>query len=175
MKAASTITIPQNFLEKEAYSLLPAQQKEEYTHNILKEFLKLNPIGLTISDIKKNFYLSHSVIWHHLEILSSRGECLRIERGDTDVYHLNKVIDTLKEFDIQDASEYHFSYNFDFVENPFGRFLRIQRLRESRSEAHTTRAGIIIPNNLVGTIADTIAKIKKSHLKGKHLNKDGKD
>ncbi len=139
-------------------------QKEEYIQNLLKEFLRLNP-GLTISDIRKNSYLSHSVIWHHLEILASRGECLRIERGDTDVYHLNNVIDNLSEFGIaDDHSDYHFSYNFDLVENPFGRFLRIQRLRESRSRANTTRGGVIVPYHLIGTIANILVKVKENHL-----------
>lgn len=122
-------------------------------------------MGLTISDIKKNTYLSNSVIWHHLEILSSGGECLRVERGDTDVYHLNELINELKEFDIlDDNTPYHFAYNFDLVQNVFGKFLRIQRLMESRSEAHTIRAGVIIPYNLVDKIINTLVKIKENHL-----------
>lgn len=164
-RVAKKINIPENILEKEKYASLPALQKEEYLHNLLREILKLNA-GVTVSDIRKNSYISHTVIWHHLEIMSSRGECLRIERGDTDVYHLNEVIDHLGEFDIiDDKSSYHFGFNFDIVENPFGKFLLIQRMRESRSDAHTIRGGVIVPSYLLGTLIDTITKIRDNHLK----------
>lgn len=169
------VDVPANILASEQYRQLPSNKKEEYTHNLLKEFLRLNPIGLTTSDIKKNSCLSHSVVWHHLEILASRGECLRVERGDTDVYHLNEVINQLEEFDIlDDNTPYHFAYNFDLVQNVFGKFLRIQRLRESRSEAHTTRSGVIVPYHLVDKFIDHLINIKGNHLTDKHLdeNKD---
>lgn len=159
------INLPENTLEKETYSSLPSLEKGEFTHNFLKEILRLNSTGITISQIEKNTYLSHSIIWHHLEILASKGECLRIERGDVDVYHFNKVIDILKQFDIpDDNSAYHFSYNFDLIENTFGRFIRIQRQRESRSATHTTRSGVIIPYHLVSQIANILIKIKENHL-----------
>lgn len=165
MEITKKVNVPENMLEKSQYSSLPSLQKEEYTQNLLKEFLRLNLMGLTASDIIKNSHLSHSVIWHHLEILASRGECLKIERGDTDVYHLNKIMDNLKESDIMDDhSDHHFSYNFDIIENPFGKFLRIQRIRESRSLAHTIRSGVIIPSYLIDTVINTIAKIKENHL-----------
>jgi len=163
---AKKINMPDSILEKEEYSLLAPLQKEEYMHNILKEMLRLNPIGLTISDIKKNTYFSHSVVWHHLEILASRGECLRIERSDTDVYHLNKIIDKLEEFDIfDDKSSSHFGFNFDLIENPFGNFLRIQRLRESRTEANTIHAGVIVPIYLIDGLIDRLKKIKETRFK----------
>jgi len=161
------INLPENMLEREKYNMLSSQQKGEYITNLLKEILKLNPTGITVSNVKKNTYLSHSVVWHHLEILAARGECLRIERGDTDVYNHNNIINTLKELDFLDnAHNLQFQYNFDLIENIFGKFLRIQRQRESRSDSHFTRAGIIIPYELVDKILDTLQKIKEAHLNG---------
>ena len=57
---------------------------------------------LSIHFLSKNTYFSRGIVWHHLEMLSSKGECLRIERGDIDVYHLNEVINPLEEFDVLD-------------------------------------------------------------------------
>lgn len=159
------INLPENILEKETYSSLPPLEKGEFIHNFLKEILRLNPTGMTVSQIEKNTYLSHSVIWQHLDTLASRGECLRIERGDADVYHFNNVIDTLKQFDIpSDNSPLPFSYNFNLIENTFGKFIRIQRQRGSRSAAHTTHSGVILPYHLVSQIANILIKIKENHL-----------
>ena len=92
---------------------------------------------------------------------------MRIERGDVDVYFYNKILNALKELDFSDnAHNLQFQYNFDLIENIFGRFLRIQRQRESRSDSHFTRAGIIIPYELVDKILDTPQKIKEAHLNG---------
>ena len=163
------VIIPSNLLEKEAYAALPPLQKEEYIQNLLVEFLKINPMGLVVSDIQKNSYLSHSVVWHHLEVLASRGDCLRIERGDADAYHLNRVIDYLPQFDMgEENSSYRFAYNLDLVENIYGRFLRIQRLRESRTKAHTIRAGIIIPLNLLDKVVSNLVEINETLNKGEN-------
>ena len=103
--------------------------------------------------------------------MASRGVCFRIERGYTDVYHLNEVIDNLKEYDIiDDKSPAHFGFNFDLVENPFGKFLLIQRLRESRTASHTIRAGVIIPYYLIDELIDKLNKIKEFNIDEKSNN-----
>ena len=56
------INLPENMLEREKYNMLSSQQKGEYITNLLKEILKLNPTGITVSNVKKNTYLSHSVV-----------------------------------------------------------------------------------------------------------------
>ena len=83
------ITLPPNILEKEQYLALSSSQKGEYIHNLLKEILELNTHGVTISQIDKSTYFGRSTIWHHLEILASRAECIKMERGDTEVFHSN--------------------------------------------------------------------------------------
>lgn len=138
------IALPQNMLEKEQYLTLPSLQKEEYINSILKEILKLNPIGVTVSQIDKATYVGRSTIWHHMELLAAKGECLRLERGDTDVYHLNEVIMALKELDVK-GSKLGSYYSFDLVKNTYGEYVRIQRKMESRTEASFVRQGIVIP------------------------------
>lgn len=154
------IVLPQNMLSKEQYMALPALQKEEYIHSILKDILEHNPLGVTVSDIKKAAYFGHSTIWHHLEMLASKGECLRMERGDTDVYHLNKATKHFEELELK-GTKLGAIYHFDLVENTYGKYIRVQRKIESRSEAHNTRSGIIIADNLLSDFINSLSKIKE--------------
>ena len=49
-------------LAKEQYLALPSLQKEEYINNILKEILKVNTTGVTVSQIDKSIYFGRSTI-----------------------------------------------------------------------------------------------------------------
>lgn len=155
------IVLPQNMLNKEQYSVLSSLQKEECVHNILKEILQLNPLGVTVSDIKKSTYFGNSTIWHHLEHLNATGECLKMERGDTDVYHLNKVVRHFEELELK-GTKLGAIYHFDLVENNYGKYIRIQRKVDSRSKAHFTRGGLIINYDMFEDFIDSLNKIKES-------------
>ena len=155
------INLPQNTLEKEQYLVLSSSQKGEYIHNLLKEILDLNPSGITVSQIDKATYIGRATIWHHLEVLASRGDCLKMDRGDTEVYHSNKVIDPLKELDIEGE---HYSYWFHLVENTYGKFVRIQAKQQDRSGNIISYSGVLINSSLVPDILNSLARIKEDHL-----------
>ena len=154
------IILPQNMLEKEQYLALPSLQKEEYINSILKEILRLNTTGVTASNITKVTYFGRSTVWHHMELLAAKGECLRLEVGDTDLYHLNEVIKPLKELQLKGGKLGSF-YTFDLVKNIYGEYVRIQRRRESRTKATHTRQGVIIPYALFNNFLDTLNTIKE--------------
>ena len=156
----TTLNLPKNVLSKEQYKALPSLQKEEYISNILREILQLNSHGVVISDIDKSTHFGHSTIWQHMMVLSTTGECLRMERGDTDVYHWNKVIAPFKGFGLKGSNLGSF-YNFDIVENTYGKYLRIRRKRESRAEAHKTRQCLIMPCELIDGLIKALNKIKE--------------
>ena len=155
------LNLPQNVLNKEQYSSLSSLQKGEYIHNLLKEILEINPGGITISQVDNITHLGRSTVWHHLEILAARADCLKVERGDTDVYHSNKVLASLKELDIQ--GNYYY-YAFHVVENTYGKFVRIQTKQENRSGSLATHSGVIITHHLMSEILNSLAKIKEHHL-----------
>jgi hypothetical protein len=156
------INLPKNILEREQYKALSSSEKGEYTHNLIIKILKLNPDGITVSQVDKATYFGRPTIWQHLEILASRAQCLKVERGDVDVYYANKIINPLKGLDIQGK---HYYYSFYFVENFYGKFVTIQIKQEGRSGALTSFGGVMIDQELICEVIDSLTKAKKSHLK----------
>lgn len=155
------IILPKNILKKEEYLVLPPLEKGEYIDNVIKEILALNPSGVSASEVDNAIYFEYTSVWHHLEILASRAECLRIEHGETDIYYMNSVIAHLKEIDVTDG-KLDSCYSFDLVENIFGKFIRIQRKMDSRSTVHATHNGLLIPLNFVGDAARLLNKFAKT-------------
>ena len=160
------LVLPQNILVKEQYAALSSIQKGEYMTNLLKQILELNPNGITISQVDKALKLGHSTIWHHLENLAARAECLKMERGDTAVYDYNKVIHTLDDCDIQ--GKFYF-YDLDIVENSLGRFVRIQIKQENASGNMIAHSGVIVRLAFFDEFLNSLHKIKELHM---NLEKD---
>ena len=155
------LVLPQNILEKEQYSALSTYQKGEYTTNLLKQILELNPNGVTISQVDKAVNLGHTTIWHHLEKLADRAVCLKMERGDTAVYNFNKSLDLLEDCDYQ--GKFHF-FDFDLVENLFGKFVRVQIKQENASGDLVAHSGIIISTEFFKDFVNSVVKIRDTHL-----------
>jgi hypothetical protein len=155
------INLPQNMLEKDAYLALASNQKGEYIHNLLKEILNLNTKGITVSQIDKATYIGRATIWHHLEILASRGACFKMDRGDTEVYHSNEVIAALKELDVK--CEYY-TYNFTLVKNTYGKFVNIQAQQEDKAGNLIAHSGVLLNSKIFSNILNSLAKIQDNHL-----------
>src|SRR3989338_6191982 len=154
------LNLPENILSKEQYSALSTYQKGEYVTNLLKQIVELNPQGVTISQIDKGINLGHSTIWHHLEKLADSAFCLKMERGDTAVYNFNKVVDELKDCNIQ--GKFYF-YDFSIVENMFGKFVRIQIKQESQSGDLIPHSGVLIGTTSYDEVSESIIKIIDVH------------
>ena len=90
-----------------------------------------------------------------------------MESGDTFVYHSNKVIDSLKELDIQGK---YYLYCFNLVENTYGKFVRLQIKQENKSGDSRTNCGILIHDELLDNVLNNLDRIKKSHLDNDHSN-----
>ena len=155
------LVLPQNILTKEQYVALSSIQKGEYVTNLLRQILELNPNGITISQVDKLLKLGHSTVWHHLENLAARAECLKMERGDTAVYNYNKIIHTLDNCDIQ--GKFYF-YDFDVVENILGRFVRIQIKQENSSGNMIAHSGVIVRLAFFDEFLKSLNKIKEVHM-----------
>ena len=155
------LNLPSNILDKEAYNALPTHEKEEYIHNFLKQILELNPNGVTAPQIDNATYIGRSTVWHHLEILAARSQCFKVERGDTAVYHSNKVLEDLRQLDMKGD---FYMYCFNVVENIFGKFVRMQLKQDTKAGNPRTNCGIVISEKYFDEFLDRLQKIKHSHL-----------
>ena len=155
------LVLPQNILNKENYSALSALQKGEYINNLLRQVLELNPNGVTISQVDNALGFGHSTIWHHLGSLADCAYCLKMERGDTAVYNFNKVLHSLDDCNIQGKFYY---YDFDIVENLFGKFVRMQIKQDDESGNLVVNNGIIVGTNSYGKVVDSLIKIRDVYL-----------
>ena len=132
-----------------------------YLTNLLMQILELNSDGITISQVDKAVKLGHATIWHHLETLADSAYCLKMERGDTAVYHFNKVLHTLDDCHIQ--GKFYF-YDFDLIENIYGKFVRIQIKQEDKSGTLSTHSGVVVSTDYYGKVVESLVKIKDSYL-----------
>ena len=151
------INLPSEMLQKEAFRAFPAKEKEEYVSNLLKKILELNPGGITISQIKEDTGLTYSTIWHHLEVLSCTAQSNKVSHGNMDVYYPTGKISHLNDY-----AKDKIIYSLSIVESGNEQFICIHEKRENRSGNPAVRSGILIPTELVGDIADSMSKAKKS-------------
>ncbi len=151
------IDLPGEILKKEAFKLLPAKEKEEYVSNLLRKILELNPDGITTSQVREATGLTYSTIWHHFEILKSTAQCIKISRGNMDVYYHIGKLDHLNEYNANKAT-----YAISKVKTDKGSFVSIHEKRENRLGNHTICTGIVIPFELIGDIITDLNKLKKS-------------
>ena len=151
----TSLNIPKESLQKEAFKTLPAKEKDEYLRNLLIKVLELNPEGITISQIKEATGLTYSTIWHHLEVLSCTAQCHKVSRGNTDIYHTTGKVNHLNEHEKGKAH-----YSVSTVKNNDGKFVCVHEKRENRMGNQTVCSGIQIPFELIGDLIDTLKKIK---------------
>lgn len=90
-----------------------------------------------------------------------------MQRGNTEVFHSNRVIASLKEHDIN--GEY-FTYWFHLVENIFGKFLRIQAKQQDIAGNLVAHNGVIINFKYIDKVIDSLNKIKEHHLNSNEPN-----
>lgn len=152
------INLPKEILGKEVFKTLPAKEKEEYMHNLLKSILELNTNGITISQIRESTGLTYSSIWHHLEVLNCVAQCRKISRGNIDVYYPIGKVSYLNEYSINKEVQ----YIINKVENDEGGFICIYEKRQSRLGSYTVCKGISIPLKLVNDVINDLEKIKKT-------------
>ena len=151
------INLPKDILGKDSFKTLPAKEKEEYTSNLLKRILDLNPDGLTISQIRDATSLNYSTIWHHLEVLSCTAQGHKISHGNLDVYYPNGVSNHLNDYSKGGAN-----YAISTVENNEGSFVCIHEKRQNRLGNHTICKGINLPIELIDDFIKDLKKVKKS-------------
>ena len=152
------INLPKEILGKESFKTLPAKEKEEYMKNLLKNILKLNPDGVTISQIKDDTGFTYSTIWHHLEVLSCVAQGRKISHGNLDVYYPIGNVSILAEYLHTKGKA---RYIISKLENEKGNFVGIHEKRQNKMGNYTICKGIAIPVELIDVFVKAFNKVKK--------------
>jgi len=117
-------TFPQ-IISKKDYLGLPPQKQEKYVFGKIKDVLKMNQNGITISVIEKKTPFTRPTIIKHLERLISAREGYKRILGNTNVYFPNGSAvypdKTVKET----ISDDHF-FKGTFLNNGYGEFVFIE-------------------------------------------------
>ena len=135
-------------------------KKEDILKERLLEFLKINPKGLTTTDIQKDTKISRKTLEKHLQLLVYENELYMKQFGSTRVYYPNHRLHYL---DFEKLTINNRTYWFDIMDNEFGKFLIIQEKRKS-GDKFVTKGSILIPADkikLFNTYLNKIIRNKK--------------
>ncbi len=148
------LNVPKDILENSTLKALPAKEKEEYIHNLLKKMLDLNPDGATVSQIKESLGLNPSTIWHHFEILKATAQCRKISHGNLDVYHTYGKEEELSKIETPKSQ-----ITLEKVENEEGAFICIHDRRKNRQGTYTVVRGVAIPIEILNEVVKVLNTI----------------
>ena len=84
----SKIKTPQ-MLDRAQFVRLPTHEREQYTREILRKALKMNPNGLTVSKINQSLGIDTRTISKHLSVMEYTNEIYSEKFGRTAVYYPN--------------------------------------------------------------------------------------
>lgn len=138
------VNLPSDMLEEDNFKALPSNEKQTYIESLLNKILRLNPNGITISQIISALgYFNKSTVWMHLENLVSIREAYKLEMGKTNVYYPNgQMIHPLLREDIEIDDK---TFSFFAVKNNFGNFIYLQEKKKDRLGVATACGGLVIP------------------------------
>lgn len=106
-------------------------KKEKIIHGKIIDILKVNPKGLTMTELVRNTKFSRKAIEKHLEVLILENEIYMKKFGVTKVYYPNHRI---HHFDFEKLTYNNRTIWFDILENEFGRYLLIQKKKKVDDE-----------------------------------------
>src|SRR5438132_13487279 len=82
---SETIEIP-TLLSPQEYLKLPAEEKERYIKEILRQTLKQNPQGVTVTQLREKLSFDRRIIEKHLEIMEFTNEIYSFKLGTNRIY-----------------------------------------------------------------------------------------
>lgn len=135
------LKIPEILPREEVLCLRPTD-RDSYVQELIKEILKLNPQGITISEVSKRTGLNRNTIAKHLKRLVAIREAYALTRGNLAIYYKNgRVLHAM-------SSEHGFAndrfFTFYRLENDEGKFIYIQEKEMDEFRAIRVKGGIMI-------------------------------
>lgn len=153
------IKVRENILDKEDYQMLPPQLKEKYVHNIIKETIKSNFNGITMTEILENLPFSRKAIEKHIEKLLATNVIYARNFGKTNVFFPNgRAIRADKDEEIKLDNK---KIRVVLLDTLNGKRIYIQEISKDKF-SEEIQAGILIPIDSFEEFVDMLTKYKKS-------------
>ncbi len=138
---SETVAFPA-LLTLNEYEKLPAQEKETYVKEILRQTLQLNPSGLTVTQLKQKLSFDRRIIEKHLSIMEFTNEIYSFKLGNNKLYIPNHKA-------MHEATSYserlgRHEYQVYTLHNKLGDFAIIQQKDLQKNSIDVT-GGIQIP------------------------------
>lgn len=142
-------------------------KKEKLIHKSIIDLLRINPKGLTMSEIVRSTKVSRKAAEKHLQILVLENELYMKQFGVTKVYYPNNRI---HHFDFEQLEYNNKTIWFDILENEYGKYLLIQKKKKIGNE-WLHEHSITIPLEQCEQFLKVLEKVLHSQRVSKLLNK----
>jgi len=129
-------------LRKDEVLALRPTDRDNYAEKIIKELLRANPKGITISEIEDVTGLNRSTITKHLKRLVAIREAYSQKRGNLSIYY--NIGQITSSHNVLDNIARSISYAFHRVINDEGNYIYIQEINEDYYGTKKVSGGIMI-------------------------------
>jgi len=162
---SETIQIP-TLLSNPEYQKMSAYEKETHIKEILRKTLKMNPSGVTVTQLKQKLPFDRRIIEKHLAAMEFTNEIYIIKLGSNKLYIPNHK--ALHEATRDSERIEHFEYNVYTLKNKLGDFVVVQQ-KDLRKDSADITGGLQIPlahyEKFVNYLKKSLVDIKRRELR----------
>ena len=141
-------TINRSLIEfsKEDLKKMSPEDRKRFARSIVLKVVKDNPEGISLIQVSDITGIERRTVSRHLDHLTAIRELYRRQFSQrTILYYPNgKVAHPTLSKDIKIEDKY---YNFQLIENPFGKFVYIQEKTRDEYNLFTTVGGLMLNTN----------------------------
>ena len=145
------IKVPE-ILKKEEYLKLPSGEKERYVREILRQVVRMNPFGVTVSMLKEELPFNSRTLEKHLSVLTFTNEIYTVKIGPNLLYLPNHRALHHEAREVLDLGNRE--YIIYAVSNRLGEFILIQEKKSIQKNKMEIGGGIMIPKEHLKKLVD---------------------
>lgn len=134
--------VPKKILSQKEIKRMAPSDRDYYIQNVILEILKLNPRGITVSQVSRRFHFSRPTVAKHLDMLVAIGEAYKVQMGNLAIYHKNGKI--VHETDVQSTVISDKLYTFYKLKNQEGEFLYVQEKELDEFGSPRVKGGVMV-------------------------------
>ena len=155
-----TINRSQIGFSKDELKKMSPEDRKRFARSIILKVVKDNPQGISLPQVADIAGIDRRTVSKHLDYLTAIRELYRRQFSQrTILYYPNgKVAHPTLTRDIKIGEKY---YNFQLIENPFGKFVYIQEKTRDEYNLFTTVGGLMLKANQLDELILHLKNIKK--------------